>query len=648
MFRSYTAGSVIKSLAKYDTVSFDVFDTLIKRCVASPRDVFARTARDFMDIHGCFVDPERFLHDRRTAEHDAYTAMKASSPGCEEITLDQIYTRLPSEYDGIRDELKALEIRREVKCARPDPAMKEVYRWCRDKGRRVFIISDMYLPGEVIREILTSCGYEGWEKLYVSSSALLRKQSGGLFRHFIRDSGINPKRHVHIGDSWRSDYFRALMSGLHALKIPRSPRRSTYTKTLGLNPGHKAQYRKYESVISGHVPPGCDEYYRYGFEVVGIMLYGLCCWLHERFTEMGHERVFFLSRDGYIMQEAYNMLFGNKAVRNSYLYASRNAFIFPRIWMKPALPDIFESVTPFELIGRDYACDVLHISDRERACSVWKECGFGDGERMSRKQFLSDKRAGKFFEAFRDEVCRESRRRFELVTEYLRQEGLRGSVGIVDIGWACTMQKYLEEFTEAAGIDADIHGWYLGLKPETFVSKNFESYIPAELNPSLFCPSLMEYPFTKNSGSTETYSRGENGDVVPVLYDYEFRGSDDEEHTRQIQKGMLDFISVMRDGYGAESVGYDVAYSRLRKVTKSPSLSDACLLGGLRYVNHGHMTNIAAPRSLIHYVLHPADFKADFSASGWKAGFLRRLMRLPLPYDRMLSFVRRKLERKYT
>ena len=88
MFNSRTSEGVIKALAKYDTVSFDIFDTLVKRCFASPRDVFARTAKDFTDIHGVFIDPEKFLHDRRTAEHDAYGAMKADSADCEEITLD--------------------------------------------------------------------------------------------------------------------------------------------------------------------------------------------------------------------------------------------------------------------------------------------------------------------------------------------------------------------------------------------------------------------------------------------------------------------------------------------------------------------------------------------------------------------------------
>ena len=48
--RHYTAEQIIKAVAGYDSVSFDVFDTLVKRCVAVPSDVFARAAKDYCVI----------------------------------------------------------------------------------------------------------------------------------------------------------------------------------------------------------------------------------------------------------------------------------------------------------------------------------------------------------------------------------------------------------------------------------------------------------------------------------------------------------------------------------------------------------------------------------------------------------------------
>ncbi|MBR0257319.1 MAG: hypothetical protein IJQ58_06235 [Synergistaceae bacterium] len=161
--RSYSADEIIRALTRYDTVSFDIFDTLIKRCVARPRDVFHRVARDFTDKTGIFIDPVKFRDDRHNAEIFA----ERNTAGREETTLQEIYACLPDEYSGMTDELMTLEIQRELKCCRPDPVMSKVYEWCRENHKRIFIISYMYLPLEVIQEILWSCGYEGYEKLYL-------------------------------------------------------------------------------------------------------------------------------------------------------------------------------------------------------------------------------------------------------------------------------------------------------------------------------------------------------------------------------------------------------------------------------------------------------------------------------------------------
>ena len=50
--RHYTSEQIIKAIADYDSVSFDVFDSLVKRSVAVPSDVFARTAQDYCVNYG--------------------------------------------------------------------------------------------------------------------------------------------------------------------------------------------------------------------------------------------------------------------------------------------------------------------------------------------------------------------------------------------------------------------------------------------------------------------------------------------------------------------------------------------------------------------------------------------------------------------
>ena len=80
MFNSYTAGRLTNILAEYDTVSFDIFDTLVKRCFAHPHDVFLRTAKDFAEESGRFIEPAKFQRDRIAAEQLAHAILTATQP----------------------------------------------------------------------------------------------------------------------------------------------------------------------------------------------------------------------------------------------------------------------------------------------------------------------------------------------------------------------------------------------------------------------------------------------------------------------------------------------------------------------------------------------------------------------------------------
>lgn len=504
----------------------------------------------------------------------------------------------------------------------------------------------MYLPIETVREILTSCGYEGYEKIYLSSEIGLRKKTGSLFKHFIIDSGITPKNHIHIGDALRSDYLRALLSGLHALKIPRKPKRSRYTKTRGLKTECREQYAKYQSVICNMTDPDANEYYQYGFEVVGMALYGMCCWLHERFTERKHDKVFFIARDGYIMREAYNLLFGEKAVNNSYLYISRKSLRIPQIWMNNTLEAIFGTGTQYRRWNYEQICSWLNI-DYSLGLEVWRSCGLSEDEELLAGQIISDKRTQKFFEHFKNNLAAESRREFDKVLDYLRQEGFSSSVGIVDIGWVGHIQNYLRQYVFHSDLNADINGYYFGLIRKDITGDKAESFVPQEMQPSYFCSLLLEYPITKQEGSVKGYVRNESDIVLPVLDDYEFSGSDDEKIIGYIQKGALDFIAVMKDGYGYEHADYSVGYAKLRQVTKFPTLKQANLFGGLSYTNENRTLKMSAPSGILHYTINPREFMNDFSSCGWVDGFLKRLLKIPFPYDKFLSLIRKVMERKH-
>lgn len=188
-------------------MSFDIFDTLIlRRC--SPRDVFSIAEKKYNAQHGDTLCT--FRHDRVNAE------LRARSKSTrEDITLGEIYRELADVYGTEKaGELKAMELEAEFEAVYPNDELREFYGLVREQGRRVVITSDMYLPGNTIAGMLGRCGYDGYDRLYVSSDFGLSKRKGGLFRFMLWESGVKASEIVHIGDNLLSDYLAPKKYGI--------------------------------------------------------------------------------------------------------------------------------------------------------------------------------------------------------------------------------------------------------------------------------------------------------------------------------------------------------------------------------------------------------------------------------------------------
>ncbi len=172
-------------LRRYRAVSFDIFDTLLERDVDRPVDVFLRVG----DIVLGAGKGERFQADRIGAE-----------------------------------ELKTEEVRSELNGCFVKASMKPVFDAALKHGKTVFLISDMYLPPEVISGMAARCGYEGYEKLFVSNEYGVSKRSGKLFGEVLKEYGLSKNDLIHIGDSIGADLLGARKAGIAALPVARKNR----------------------------------------------------------------------------------------------------------------------------------------------------------------------------------------------------------------------------------------------------------------------------------------------------------------------------------------------------------------------------------------------------------------------------------------
>ena len=120
--------------ARYDAVAFDVFDTLIKRDTAAPTNLFR--------LRG-----EAFYTARTRAEREA----RAAKSG--EVTLAEIYARpCLAGYDTAQE--CAAEL---AACTAYAPVQAAVQKLAQ-QGKKLYYISDMYLPQTQINAMLRRCG----------------------------------------------------------------------------------------------------------------------------------------------------------------------------------------------------------------------------------------------------------------------------------------------------------------------------------------------------------------------------------------------------------------------------------------------------------------------------------------------------------
>lgn len=188
---------LIEWLAQYDLISFDVFDTLVLRAFDDPKMIF-----HLWGLENC----QQYAYDVRSAISKDLRAKTGR-----EINLTEIYQEMEWHFGVPAEKGMEQEIQLELRYCMPNPYMKQVYDSLTQMGKRIIIVSDMYLPKEAITRILDKCGYKGYEALYVSSDCGYTKGSGTMWTYL--NSLYGDIRRVHVGDSPNGDANQAKRRG---------------------------------------------------------------------------------------------------------------------------------------------------------------------------------------------------------------------------------------------------------------------------------------------------------------------------------------------------------------------------------------------------------------------------------------------------
>lgn len=197
--------------SKCKAVSFDIFDTLLKRNMPTSGDVFLLLEQQYQRRFGI----NKHIYEWRSQAEKRAVQLKSRR----DVNLQEIYQVITEINDEEREWLTAEEIRIEkTVCQRWNP-MGQVYDWCLDRGIPVFLISDMYLPNEIVTALLFAAGYQGWKRLYISAQEKACKADGTLFDVVMEKERLKPREWIHIGDSLRGDYLMPRKKGISSILV---------------------------------------------------------------------------------------------------------------------------------------------------------------------------------------------------------------------------------------------------------------------------------------------------------------------------------------------------------------------------------------------------------------------------------------------
>lgn len=384
-------------------------------------------------------------------------------------------------------------------------------------------------------------------------------------------------------------------------------------------------------------PP--EKYTTFGRDIFGPFLLGYTKWLRGKIRDVQPDKVFFLSRDGFMMQRAYEILDeGDRlGVPRDYVYFSRRSLRLPLIWTKPEFGENFEFLSWQRFVSFSEVLSFWGIEDEKQ--KIAEETGFDlDGKYLRYEDLAQTQELRQIYESRKELILGRSKQQFDALHAYFEQIGMRGKVVIVDIGWYGSMQFCLEKVLKLCSIEAEVTGLYVGARVNKPIEGKAYGYaFETANNPNvtkLLCFfGGLEKLFQSFEGSTSAYDVNGEGKVTPRLEPFEYDMTDSiVESVRSLQSGALSFVRENPDFNGD-------CLSPLFAVGMNPSREQLAMFMPFYNIDNGLKVFYLPQKSIFRF--SPREFLLALSQSPWKTGFLKQALKLPLPYHTIYKLLKK-------
>lgn len=488
--------------------SFDLFDTLVCRTVQNPSVVF-QFLENYEDVryqNSVF----KLIGFRKLRALSEKIARKLSSE--EEVTLDEIYNILKRFVKNI-DAIKEKEISYEMLVLYPIDKNLNVLRELLEDGQECCITSDMYLPIDIIKNIIyKKLGIKNI-KIFLSSDLMLTKHNGTIFKYIKNYYNTDYISIKHFGDNPYSDIEVPSSLGINVEKIDNE---NIFIKS-------KNFFKQLKPIREDR---DADVFYELGFYLAGPCAWTTAKWMAKDLESANIKKVFFGARDGYLFEKFFKSI---SDIPTSYFKISRSSLFLPSFAIYDTYHHLlFESGTAVNSAEFFYRLG-LQCPDYLKHLTPSKH----------QEEFIKYLLKIKFFDQCQVQL--------ESLVFYLSSIGFEGDLAFFDLGWRGSLQSVLQDILKEK---TKIYGYYFGLTDKIVSTPNHKAYFfyknknlkrKINLRQSL---AFFEYLFTEPVQSLKRINTSSDGEI-----EFEYVENEDTNDMlnarKKIMKGAEDFKKVI-------------------------------------------------------------------------------------------------------
>jgi len=589
MTRVLTPQELLDAHPEKRIVSLDFFDTLVTRSVVQPTHVFAQMERQLVEEFG--YRWRGFARTRVNIEHDIRVSL-ARDGAVRDVSHDEILSDVQKHYQlspEMVERLRNMECDLEVSMARPVPFGVEVARIAMQRGLRVVIVSDNYMPSQHIVRMAHAAGLSWVEpsQIFVSCEHGGMKQNGSLWKTVVNALGVPASSILHLGDHEIPDHTEPSKLGIACHVDARSSQ--WHRHSLNTMPDVLA----FSRLEAWQRDTSFNDQLRVsqllGGGVVAMMV---AAQVKDCLTEVKSRNIagiHFAARDGWMANAVWQQLRHSSSAMPDASYLSFSRSVIGRANIRNVneetairFIDEHEELTPRRLSQR-FGCPIsTHVGRDEKIDSA-----------MARRIMLDNS----------DAIVAASSELRHRVIGHLRTNNVLtpGHHIVVDLGWrGSTMADMAELVTEATNGATTIEGRFLGLYWDATMNRvrlPLHGYAMDDLGPLndnirlLGAVRLFEFLVTAPHGSVVDF-QGADQNFEPVYASQSHRSSHEATFIDSVLSHAVDgAVQILENrhpsGVAADDITPESVWAAMMQVAHTPRADELDAL-----TEHVHVASV--------------------------------------------------------